>query len=477
VRRVLSFRSVAETWRVIGKARKRSEYIANNLVGSSDNQWPVVHFFYPPSSATRLGDEDLREIYFLLTGAYPSEVTENPDVIHLLAGLSETEVTDISLPSAHMRLESILSDIDNETRARLMYPLFLKMNRRDLKVFLMRLSKKGGPARRKDILNALSMANGHLFHHVRSAVNLMGLKRTAILFSAGQFEFQAIRPRIGWSMVIPAPAYMSDLASVPFGACFVEPVEGSWVSIHINRKENVSIGFTASGGELPEDDDEILRWADSAKIPNGIFLCDYAEMRDTPLLIVDLLSPEDLSLSFAGRRKLIEDNVAPWALKKLHRIDDPLTVIEISNNKPVVLRNPNGILTFENIPDEVVLVRAEKKATILRVTEGKVVQPQTGAPPYVVWTVSARDGMGYYPLGELQTQDHIIEAFIKRHIETDWTMSEGESIKIDVPCFVEVAMDASGWGDFGPYISGSILKGSPSSGISDVIGVEEIGWN
>ncbi len=474
---MLSFRSVAETWRVIGKARKRSEYIANNLVASSENQWPVIHFFYPPSSINRLSDEDFREIYFLSTGAYPSEVMENPDIIHLLSGLSETEVTEMSLPSAHMRLESILSDIDNETRTRLMYPLFGKLNQRDLKVFLMRLSKRGGPARRKDIMVALSMANGELFHHVRSACNLMGLKRTSTLFSAGQFEYEAVRPRIGWSMVVPAPTYISDLASVPFGSCLIEPVEGAWVTIHINRKENVSIGFTASGGELPEDDDEILRWADSANIPNGIFLCDYAEMRDTPLLVIDLLSPEDLSLSFAGRRKLIEGHIASWALKRLHFVDDPLTVVEVSNNKPVVLRNPHGILTFENIPDELVLVRVEKKERVLRVTEGRVIQPTTGAPPYVVWTVSARDGMGYYPLGELQTHDHVVEAYIKRHVESNWKMVEGESIKIDVPCFVEVAMDASGWGDFGPYVSGSIVKGSPTSGISDVIGVEEIGWS
>ena len=32
---MLSFRSVAETWRVIGKSRKRTEFIANNLVASS----------------------------------------------------------------------------------------------------------------------------------------------------------------------------------------------------------------------------------------------------------------------------------------------------------------------------------------------------------------------------------------------------------------------------------------------------------
>ena len=474
---LLSFRSVAETWRVIGKSRKRAEYISNNLVASSDNQWPVVSFFYPPSSVNRLSDEDMREIYFLLSGAFPSEVTENPDVIHLLSMLSETEVTDVSLPSAHMRMENLLKDIDNETRAQLLHPLFYRINQRDMKVFLHRLSKKGGPARRRDIISAMCSANGENFHHLRSAVNLMGLKRTTSLLSAGQFEYEAVRPRIGWPMVIPAPVYVEDLASVPFSSCYIEPVEGAWVTIHINRKGNVSSGFTSSGGELPEDDDSIMRWADSAGIPNGIFLCDYAEMRDDALLVVDLLSPEDLKLSFSGRRKLIEDNIATWAVKKIHFIDDPLTVVEVSNNRPAVLRNDKGMLTFENTSDELVLVRPDKKERVLRVTEGRVVEPQTGAPPYMVWTVSARDGTSYYPIGELECIDHTVEKFVKRHIESEWKVEANESVKIDVPCFVEVAVDASGWGEYGPYISGSIIKGSPSSGISDVIGVEEIGWN
>ena len=56
-------------------------------------------------------------------------------------------------------------------------------------------------------------------------------------------------------------------------------------------------------------------------------------------------------------------------------------------------------------------------------------------------------------------------------------MIEGETVRIDVPCFVEVEVDTAGWGDYGPYIIGRIVKGSPSSGISNVVGVEEFGWN
>ena len=60
-------------------------------------------------------------------------------------------------------------------------------------------------------------------------------------------------------------------------------------------------------------------------------------------------------------------------------------------------------MSYENTSDELVLIRAEKKPRVLRVTNGKVVQLQTGSAPYPVWTVSARDGLGYYPLGELES--------------------------------------------------------------------------
>ena len=61
-----------------------------------------------------------------------------------------------------------------------------------------------------------------------------------MLFSSGQFEYEAVRPRIGWPMVIPAPNYLSDLASVPFSKCYAENVEGAWVTVHINRPANMA---------------------------------------------------------------------------------------------------------------------------------------------------------------------------------------------------------------------------------------------
>ena len=458
----------------MSKARNRSDLIANNLIAASSNQWPVVFFFYSPSSDFRLSDEDFREIYYLLTGAFPSEVEDSPDPLSLLSQLSETEMTEMTMLSAYTRIENILKpNIDNETRSKLLHPLFFKINAIDMKVFLHRLSVRGCPVKRRDIISGLSKANGERFHHIRSSMNLTGLKKTAMLLSSGAFEYEAIRPRNGWPLVIPSPIFVDDPSSVRFTKCFVEEAEGAWVSVHIG---DVNQGFTASGSELPEAPSVLKGWAVAAMIPNGIYLCDYAETRDNPLLIVDHLTPDDPKSSFESRRKWIKDTIASWAIKPLMGLDDPLSVVELDKKGPIVLRNARGILSYENTSDELVLMRAEKKPRILRVTGGRMIQLQTGTPPYPVWTVSARDGLGYYPLGEIESNT-AATAFIKRHIDSPYKTIEGENIRIDVPCFVEVTIDATGWGDFGPYISGSITKGSPASGISDVIGVEEIGWS
>ena len=217
---MLSYRAIAETWRVLTKARNRSDLIANNLIAASSNQWPVAFFFYSPASEFRLSDEDFREMYYLLTGALPSEVEDSPDPLVLLSQLCESEVTDMSMLSAYTRIEGILKpNIDNETRSKLLHPLFFKLNSRDMKVFLHRLSVRGGPAKRRDIISGLAKANGERFHHIRSSINLTGLKKTAMLLSGGAFEYEVIRPRNGWPLVIPSPTFVDDPASIQFTKC------------------------------------------------------------------------------------------------------------------------------------------------------------------------------------------------------------------------------------------------------------------
>jgi len=479
---MLSFRGFAESWRVLhpslGNARNKDVLIANNLKATMSNQWPVIYLFYSPISEKRLSDEDFREIYYLLTGAYPSEVMENPDLIRLISKLSETQITTVSVLSAYMRIERMIQNKDNEVRAELLVPMFSAINERDLWVFLARLSVKGGATKRRDIISGLALANDERFHHVRSSVNLSGLKRTVSLISSGSFDYNAVRPRLGVPMIIPSPSYEKDPSSISFTKCYAEEVEGAWVSIH-KTAAGTTFGYTSSGEELPDEDNQssLNAWAEAAGLPTGIFLCDYAEMRETQVMVIDWLTPSDPKMPFNKRHEYLLDHVDSWAMKKLVPLDDPLDSIAITGNKrPIIIRNARGIISYENTPDEVVLIKTEETPKIFRVISGKVIQSQTGSPPTITWAISARDGLGYYTVGDMETENQIADRYIKRHITSSFKMLEGELIRIDVPCFVEVEVVSAGWGDYGPYIVGRIVKGSPTSGISNVVGIEELGW-
>tara|TARA_R110002096_G_scaffold73787_1_gene174868 strand:+ start:1376 stop:2779 length:1404 start_codon:yes stop_codon:yes gene_type:complete len=463
----------------LGNARKKDLLIANNLRATISIQWPVVYLLYSPSSESRLSDEDFREIYFILTGAFPSEVMDNPDLIRLLSGLSETETTDVTVVSAYMRIEKIIQNKDNDVRAALLRPMFYRVNERDMWAFLARLSVKGGAVKRRDVISGLALANNERYHHVRSSVNLTGLKRTVALLQTGSFDYNAVRPRLGVPMIIPSPSFEKDPASVGFTKCYAEEIEGAWVTIH-NTAAGVTFGFTSSGEEMPDEDNEssLRAWAEAVGLPVGIFLCDYAEMRDLQVMVIDWLTPSDPKMPYQKRLGYLSDHVASWALKSMTLLDDPLSSIEITGNKrPIVLRNARGIISYENTPDEIVLIKTEETPKIFRLTSGKVVQSQTGSPPFIMWSLSARDGLGYYPIGDMNADGQLVDKYIKRHITSSFKMIEGETVRIDVPCFVEVEVDTAGWGDYGPYIIGRIVKGSPSSGISNVVGVEELGWN
>ena len=203
---MLSYRSLSESWRVMSayKLRNRSEIVANNLRASMDDPWTVISFFYPRSlNGSRLSDEDFREIYFLLTDAYPGEVEENPDPIHLLVQLSETENTVGTGKSVVDRISKILAATDNEVRAWLIRPLFERINKRDLHPLFMRLSVRSAPVRRREVLSALALAYDQPFHHIRTSANLLGLGNTVRDLSLSSFDYKQVRPLLGEPIIIP----------------------------------------------------------------------------------------------------------------------------------------------------------------------------------------------------------------------------------------------------------------------------------
>lgn len=464
---MLPYRSLAESWRVMTayRLRNRAEIVANNIRANMDDPWTVVSFFYPVDGITkRLSDEDFREIFFLLTDAYPEEINDNPDPIHILTSLSETEITKATGHAVVNRIHSILDAPDNETRAWLIRSLFERINQRDLHPFFMRLSVRASPIRRRDVVAALGLAYDHPYHHMRSSVNLLGLRPTVRNLSLGTFDFAKVRPIRGVPIVLPSPVLVQSPDAVVFGKCFVEMVEGTWVTIHHDSKKTV--GFTASGGELPDDDGWLARWAKSAELQEGIWLCDYAEHRDVPLLLVDSLTPSDSHATFMRRRPVS----VPWAVKPMQLIDSPMMLHEMNIDLPFVLHNSSGILTYENTIEERVLLNPVKKERVVRVLSGRITASASGGSPVMVWKLGVRDGFDYYPVCEVSTN-----LDFKQYC-APYKVLEGEAVKVDTPLFVNVEVLASGWGDIGAYMNCRITGIAHSAGLADCIGVEELGY-
>lgn len=472
---MLMYRSLAESWRVLTayRLRSRAEIVSNNIRASMSETWTVVSFFYPKDGiGNRLSDEDFREIFFILTDAYPEEVEDNPDPLDLLTSLSETELTASTAKSVVDRIHSILAAPDNEVRAWLIRPLFDRISKRDLHPFFMRLSVRASPIRRRDVIGALGLAYDQPFHHVRTSVNLLGLQNTARDLSLGAFDYSKIRPLIGQPMMIPSPVLVDSTDAVVFTQCFAEIVEGAWVTVHHSKSK--TIGFTASGGELPDDDKWMSKWAESISLPHGIYLCDYAEKRDNPLLLIDWLNPDDPSQTYRLRREAFDNilnDVPTWAIKPMNELKTPASLKEMETDSlPVILRNARGILTYENTIEEVALLNSTKRERVVRVLSGRITESATGGAPVFLWKLGVRDGFDYYPVCEVESAIDF-----KRYCAPYKTLP-GEAVKVENPLFVEVEVLASGWGDIGAYLNCRITSIAESAGISDCIGVEELGY-
>ena len=468
---LIDYRALAESWRVLlaYRLRSRKEIISNCICASMDDPWSVVSFFYPKDGiGNRLSDEDFREIFFLLTDAYPEEVTFNPDPINLLSSLSESEKTTGHAKPIVARMHNILKAEDNEIRAWLIRPLFSRINKRDLHPFFMRLSVRASPIRRRDVIAALGMAYDEPFHHVRTSVNLIGLKNTVNALSMGSFDFKKVRPLLGKPLIISSPVLVENAEAATFTLCFAEVVEGAWVSLHHTKSETV--GFGSSGSELPDDDGWMRRWAESINLPGGIYLCDYAENRENPLLLIDWLNPTDPKQTFSSRREKAFLQVPDWAVKKMELLDAPyLSDVIESEGHPILLRNARGILTYENTAEEVVLINPSSTHRIMRVLSGKVVESETGGAPIILWKLGVRDGFDYYPVAEVEAESDFTRYCAK------WTRQPGEAIKVETPLFVNVDILSSGWGDIGAYVNCRIVSINPTGGIAECMGVEELG--
>jgi hypothetical protein len=465
----LNYRQIAESSRVCKVLpRDKSKIIKNLLLACPLNQWKIAYLCHAPSSKHRLSDEDLREIYFLLTDLYPEEVSENPNPITMLADLSRANKTVAIVDRAFEVTKSVLESCeDNIQRSALLRPLFSRITSQDLMCFFLRLSNRQGPINRYDVTKALAHANGELMRHVRKASFLIGLEKTCDRLSRQESIHDVLKPAIGMPMIIPSPS-ICNIRDVPFGKTLLEIPEGERMTLHI-LKDDVRIYNTT--GTLLDIEDSTLQMIESAGIKGGIYLVEYASGRDIEMMIVDLLTPSIETMPFEKRRKMI--GCKDWALKPMVEIEDAAYYLEhVGTKQPVILWNANGILTHESSVYETVLMNIHQvHKSVFMVIGGLYVKENPQSRPVLSkWRIAVRDGDSHYPVGLVDIVPNLsLMRFTNPH-----KIVEGEEVSMKSPVFVNVKVISSGWGDYGAYIQGVIESVASSAGLNDCVGIDEI---
>jgi len=464
------FRSVAETARVIHRMKRPQHTIAGCLAGTMSDQWPIIHFFYSPSSSIRLSDEDLREVFFHLTDAYPSEIEENPDLIYSLSSLSQTDKTTTTVGRVSQIISNVLSDTrSNEERALILRPLFSRINEIEMRSVIRRLSLQPTIAKRSWVISGLAIANKMSLSIMKRACLITGLKQVSHLCSIRDYDaiIEAQQPRINNGIIIPSPI-SKRIEDVRFSKCFVDSPQGEFITIH---KADEMITLFDSAGHLIEESvisDTMAVWSVPLTIlPNGVYLGEYADGREMEILILDCytLSPD---LSYLERRQTIPKIV----LKEMEQVPFPKGANQTQKNA-LMLWNTSSLLTYENTQDEVVLVNPNPNQCVFRILNGiwgEVIE--NGGVRLAKWRIGAVDGDDYLPVGVVEASVDLSKKLNKYCEES--SAYEGENVAISSPVFVNVEVVASGFGVLGGYVQGQITSVAHSAGKRDVVRVEQL---
>ena len=474
----MNFRTIAETCRVaLAWPSKKYQLVSNLLAHSKDNYWDVVYFIYPVSdSIKRLSDEDLREVYYLLTDLYPEELDPDPNLIELLCKLSNGSQTTAHLMRVKDTIQRVLNSESNVERASLLRPLFNRITERDMHWLFLRISQRQFPFKRHDVLKGIARREGLLLTNVKRASNLLGLKKVCRRLQRGEGLSDVLRPAIGTGMVISTPLLV-DHEEIPFGKCFLDVPEGEWMTLHV-FDQGAKL-FNSIGKEL-ETDENFDQEISAMGLWNGIFLIEYAEGRALEYKIVDVLS-EDHKMTFEKRREMICEHLSVHFLKDMTLIEDVAYHVEnVGFENVTLLWNAKGLLSFDNSVYEVAIVNPKKAMTsIFKVVGGIYTKKDPLAAPRITkWKIAVRDGNGFYEVGYADSEPSLdLRRFCDPH-----KVREGEQVSIKTPLYVEVSVVSGGWGEYGAYVQGVIKRIASEAGSSDCVNINQIeslydGWD
>lgn len=463
----LNYHIFAETMRVCKVLPFKYHLIKNLLLSGSLNQWKIIYLSHSATTKNRLSDEDLREIYFLLTDLYPEEVEQNPNPIKLLSELSNAKKTVAIVDRVYEITKNVLEKCeDNEQRANIIRPVFSRIDSPDLVCFFERLSNREGTIKYHDVSKALAHANGELLRHVKKASYLIGMEKVCDRLARQESIHDVLKPAIGRPLIIPSPT-IAKVEDIPFGRSFLEIPEGDRMTLHILDDDDFKLFNTT--GEEHQVEEELTNMIQDMK--KGIYLIEYASGRDVEIMFVDLLTPSVETMPFSQRRK--EIGCPDWLLKPMTEIEDASYYLEkVGSKQPVVVWNANGILTYESSMFETVLLNMVHAQKFVFMVVGGVYVKETpqSRPKLSKWRIAVRDGDSHYSVGLVDIDPTLsLMRFVNPH-----KVAEGEEVSMNSPVFVNVKVISSGWGDYGAYVQGVITSVASQSGLTDCVSINEI---
>lgn len=474
----VNFSHIAAGCRQAYNGVRRPVVVLESCFNLSPSEIPrMIQFFYEdydPYHIKRLRDEDLREIFYLLTDLYPEEIDPDPDLVNIISQLSEVNETTTSLYFVLNNINKILEAKTNETRAMMMRVILKRMTARDSYYLILRLVRRSNPFKRSHVLLAMANVRGIPSSRLKRASHFSSLSQIAqVLDSEGELP---LTPLPGDPLLLPMPSRYEEM----FLNSTLEVLRGQRLTLH--KKEDMLLLMDPNGVEAVLDSGDELDLIKASDIPNGIYLVEYVPEDSFPITIVDVRYTTDdvQDKPFHERRCWLMENIPELFVKLMIPVSNEH---QMKSNIPekgmAFLWNNKSYVDYENTKKTIVRYTMKGKGDTFRLIGGVWQLNDDQQLKLSGWRVAARDGIdGYYEVGTIQCEP-ILQKRLTGMVE-DSKALEGEMALTRSPVFVDVEVHWTEYDTTGIHIQGVITGVIANAGRSDVLPVEDveyIGWS
>jgi len=434
----------------------------------------IVDFFYEDSQLQkRVTNEDLREVFYLLTDLYPSEVAEDeePDLVQVLSQLSKEVETTSTFLYAWNQLNHFINAPTNKVRALVARSMLKRTTARDMYWWFLRSTRNANPFKRRDIVIGIAKAFDLSLPLVRRQANITDLQTICEMAYMGE-EMIGI-PATGDKILLPLPIRWKEKGRLPFTNCYLEVIRGERLTLHTwdNTKGIRHTILLDPNGNIIENRTGVQELEQF--LTDGIYVVERTLEDDFPLRVVDKMMSD---LTHYQRRKVLEDILPEMFIKPLIKVDSYQHLLsEAPKSGVCFIHNSDHKWTYTCDRKEIALFSTKHRGDVFRLVGGVWTHDDARGLTMSGWRVAARDGIdGYYEVGTISA-DIDIQKQLEGMVDPAKAL-EGEMALASNPTFVEVEVHFAEYEERGVVIQGVIRGISQGTGISDVVPVEEVEW-